>query len=89
MGRVVLPGEPWFLDEDVDDVLDYLAIEDANCPGCGQEKTVSFDKRTDGHWDVTRLKCHACAARALQSEDLKPSERAGAFFVVEHDGHFG
>lgn len=84
MGRVVLPGEPWFLEEDTEDVFEFLAMEDARCPGCGHDKRRSFSKESIDRYTVKKHYCYSCEARDRASAN-HDGERHGLFFVTIDD----
>lgn len=63
MGRVVEPGEPLWLAEDVDAVLEWQRWCDLQCSGCGQPMTETLDPELEGAYEATAVVCHGCAAR--------------------------
>lgn len=81
------PGEPLFLDDDIDEVLDFLAWEESLCPGCGRPKSETFHPDSEGAYEVRKLRCHACAEkdRAADSHSHGGADSAGLFYVVERD----
>lgn len=94
MGRAwPKPGEPLFTDEDIDEILDYLALEDERCGGCGQAKAESFNPATEGRWRATPLRCHACTSKERAAGDFGPNEApqsvyfAMALIEEEEVGH--
>lgn len=86
LGRVVAPGEPLWLREDVVAALQHQADEDALCPGCRQPRVESFD--TAARYTVETHKCQSCAAQGQKSwlaEKNRPknaSPQHGVFYTV-------
>jgi hypothetical protein len=60
LGRVVGPGDPQWLPEDVAAALKWQSEQDLLCPGCGQPRGESFDKSS--RYTVVSHRCEACAA---------------------------
>lgn len=76
------PGkDPLFTDDDVVEILEYLADEQLSCPGCGELKVESFDPANEWSYKATTLACHACAAKARASKTLDVTD--GVYLVVE------
>ena len=76
-----VPGvDVLFTDEDVVEILDFLADEHLTCV-CGQPRVEAFDPANEWAYKATVLACHACAAkaRALRALDVHD----GAFAIVE------
>lgn len=63
LGRVVEAGEPLWLPEDRQAVLEWQAYQKSLCVGCKRPRAESFDVAMDDRYDVHALQCHACAAR--------------------------
>lgn len=57
------PGEPVWLDDDIDAALVWQSEQDAKCPGCGQLKEESFDEASPVDFNAVPLVCRACATR--------------------------
>lgn len=70
-----------FLDEDIDDVLDWLAVEDETCSGCGQPRHESFSPDSQDGYEARKLKCFACEARDQASHQYE-GDRNGIYFTV-------
>jgi hypothetical protein len=68
MGRVVAPGEPLWLDEDRSWALALAEVERDSCPDCGHAWSEASAIETEFEYDVSLLRCHACAAGARQSQ---------------------
>lgn len=62
MGRVPRRGEPWFLEEDTDAVLEWQRAKDSACPGCGLPREETMDKQAHDRYTTSVVRCHACAA---------------------------
>lgn len=84
--EAVTEHDPLFSDEDTEELLGLVESEDELCPGCGQLRHESFDPASEGEWDVTALRCHACAARDRANGDFGPDSSGGLFFSVKRDG---
>lgn len=78
------PGvDPLFTDDDVDELLDFIDWEDSIHGPCGVPKADGFDPASEGEWEATPLRCHACAAIDERMGDFGPNGRGGLFFSVE------
>lgn len=64
------PGEPLFLDEDVEEILDFIDYEDSLCSGCHQPRVESFDPANEWSYRGETLACHACAAKRRAEKKL-------------------
>lgn len=59
------PGiDPLFTDDDVEEILDYLAYKDSLCPGCGQPRHESFSEDFEDMYVGEIEVCHSCVAKA-------------------------
>jgi hypothetical protein len=79
LGRVVEPGEPLWLPEDLDWAVALLEEEQSTCKGCGHPLERSLD--LDAKWQAELVRCHACAAaeRTLREyADAAGEQRAQA-----------
>ena len=70
------PGEPLYLPDDMEAVLEMQREEDLFCPGCGQPRDETMDKEAQDAYESHALRCHACAA----------CERKAATFVKGTEG---
>jgi hypothetical protein len=61
-GRVVLAGQPLWLQEDTDLAVALTEIEAERCE-CGHSRTESMDPAHEFDWQAEAVRCHACAAR--------------------------
>lgn len=61
------PGEPLWLDEDRAWALALAEVERDACPGCGHPWSETSASDSEDTYDVTLLRCHACAAGASAS----------------------
>jgi hypothetical protein len=83
MGRAwPQPGEPLFTDEDIDEILDFLDIEDETHGPCGVPKAEGFSPDSEGEWSAKALRCHACAAIDKAAGDFGSNDKAGLYFTV-------
>lgn len=78
LGRVPKKGEPEWLPDDLDDLLELQALEDAVCPGgCGQPIGEAWDPDnrdaygTELHW------CGGCAAKDRAKRRAATREEPG------------
>jgi hypothetical protein len=85
LGRIVADGEPLWLPEDAQAVLDYFREESLTCPGCGLPRDETMTPEAEDHYRSRAMRCHACAARerATSKFDDRPHESAGLYFTVE------
>ncbi|NXY93499.1 hypothetical protein HYE82_03560 [Streptomyces sp. BR123] len=67
MGRAVAPGEPLWLDEDRAWALALAEVERDSCPDCGHPWSEASAPESEFQYDVTLLRCHACAAGARET----------------------
>jgi hypothetical protein len=63
LGRVVAPGDPLWLQEDVTAALEWQAYQRMLCSGCSLPRSETFDIAMDDGYDADVWVCHACAAR--------------------------
>jgi uncharacterized Zn ribbon protein len=68
MGRVVAAGDPLWLDEDRAWALALAEVEKDSCPDCGHPWSEASAKESEYQYDVSLLRCHACAAGARESQ---------------------
>lgn len=80
------PGEPEWLQEDAQAVLDLMLEEQMLCPGCGLPRDETMDKEADGRYRARAQRCHACAARENKARQYTPRESGGLFIGVERVG---
>lgn len=52
-------------------------IEDAKCPGCGNDVHESMDPDLRDLWDTTVAQCHACAAVDRRKRRLSTGQDPG------------
>jgi len=74
LGRVPVPGEPLWTDEDRGWAIALLEYEADICSGCGQPHGESTLIENEFHYKPTVLVCHACRTVARQAEDLSESK---------------
>jgi hypothetical protein len=58
--------------------LAWQEIDDDRCPGCGNPLTATTDFELRTEWQVERVSCHACRAKAAEAQEVEP----GVFLVV-------
>lgn len=68
LGRVVAPGEPLWLAEDLDVVLEWQRWADQLCSGCHQPLIETLDPELEGGYVATAVECHGCAARVAEQK---------------------
>lgn len=73
MGRAVAPGEPLWLDEDRAWALALAEVEKDCCPDCGHPWSEASAAENEFEYDVSLLRCHACAAGARKSKHFQES----------------
>lgn len=78
---MVGPGEPLWLTQDAEDVLEYFREQALRCPGCGLPRDETMDPEAENHYRTRALRCHACAAR--DRTEKRFTERGGLFIGVE------
>lgn len=85
LGRVVKVGDPAWLTEDTEAVLEYLREKALLCPGCGQPRDETMDPNAEGRFTSRALRCHACAARGRLARKFtgETHDDAGLFFTAE------
>lgn len=82
MGRVVEPGEPLWLAEDLEAVLEWQRWCDLVCSGCGQPMSETLDPELEGAYEATAVVCHGCAARETEQQRV---EGKGVHVAVDLD----
>lgn len=95
LGRVIEPGEPEWLDEDIEAALEWIAYQDSLCSGCGNPKSECWDPDRDGTYEAIAVQCFACAARDAENRrasEARASDRMGSssfdglYFAVTERG---
>lgn len=84
-GRAVYPGDPAWLDDDREAVLDWLEKEASRCERCGQDTRESMKLENAYTYRAKGLRCHSCYAidaEAAQLTRSKPGPMAGIRFQV-------
>lgn len=78
------PGDEVWTEDDVEYALEWRALDEANCSGCGQPRADSFDPANADAYDVRSLRCHACAAREETSHQFSDAggQLAGLYLTV-------
>jgi len=86
-GRVVNPGEPYWLPADIEAALKWQLAENLRCPGCGYSKAETMRREDEVDYDAEAVICHACreianasAKRAGRDDTYDPM--AGVMFRV-------
>lgn len=82
-----MPGEPLYLPEDLEAVLEWQQEQDLLCPGCGQPRDETMDPELQNAYRARALRCHACAAKARKAASFGDKGLEAMFFSVEriHD----
>lgn len=84
LGRVMAEGEPLWLREDTQAVLEYLREKSLLCPGCGLPRDETMDPEAEGHFASKALRCHACAARERAAKKFTGQPDNGSiYFTIE------
>lgn len=94
LGRVVEPGDPLWLAEDLEVVLEWQRWTDVLCSGCNQPLSESLDPELEGAYEATAMVCHSCAARsAAEKKHDGPGLQVGVAllpeaqqYLLEHGG---
>ena len=83
-GRVVAPGEPAWLAEDMELALAWQREKDLTCSGCGQPVDESTAAENARAYQVNEGVCYACAALSWRQDALREGEAdlAGARLYV-------
>ena len=90
LGRVPVPGEPLWTDEDRGWSIALLEYEADLCSGCGQPRSESMGKANEFHYSPTVLRCHACKTVARKADDLADSKDTKGLMIgvkLEGGGH--
>ena len=79
------PGEPAWLPEDTQLILEYLREKALTCSGCGLPRDETMSPEAQDHYASRALRCHACAAREREARRFAagPHDSGGLFFTVE------
>lgn len=93
-GRVVKKGEPYWLPEDIDLVLEWQAEQRSRCRGCGQPRDETGDKANARLYQAEEFHCQGCAVLAWRRNELakvdNPDSIAGTHvYVVKREGASG
>jgi len=84
LGRIVRDGEPEWLREDTEAVLEHFREKARLCPGCGLPRDETMSPDSEGRYRSRPFRCHACAARARESAKFTdPKTSGGLYFTVE------
>lgn len=67
LGRIPVPGEPLWTDDDREWAMALLAYEADLCE-CGQPRSESTDPASEGAYRAEPLRCHACSVIARSGE---------------------
>jgi hypothetical protein len=80
-----LPGEPLFLEDDLEALLEWQREQALVCPGCGLPGDETLDKDSAFSYRARVLRCHGCAARDRAAEERakQESDDAGIFYMIE------
>jgi len=83
------PGEPLYLEEDAQDVLDLVADEDDSCPGCGGIRAETFDPANEFAYQGDTRQCFRCAAQRRAERRIDDKDGLYSFAVLRpgHDHH--
>jgi hypothetical protein len=80
-----VPGvDPLFTDDDVTEILDFIADEHLIHEPCGQPRVESFNPANEWVYAATAVACHACAAMARAGKALDVTD--GVYVIVEKNG---
>jgi hypothetical protein len=88
LGRVVKDGEPLWLPEDTAHAIAWRLHLDGIHDGCGQPLEECMSPDAEGSYEVTALRCHACAEqeRAAAAFAEGAGDREGLFFTIRRRG---
>lgn len=80
-------GELAWTEDDIEYALEWQAMQDALCPGCGQPRDQSFDPANSEAYEASLRRCHACAEsqRAVKSIRESGMEPEGLYASVARD----
>lgn len=73
-GRVVLPGEPLWTEEDVDYALAWQREQNALCKGCGHPVDETGDKVNTMLYAAEETWCQGCAVIEWRRKALSDSD---------------
>lgn len=89
VGRVVMPGEPMWTQEDTDLAVALTLIDADRCE-CGHPRSESMDPDNEFDWTVEAVRCHSCAARERAAKGKgKDWDDAGIRWVTKRRGADG
>jgi hypothetical protein len=82
---VVEPGDPLWLAEDTEAVLEYLREKALTCPGCGLPRDETMSREAEEHYRSRAFRCHACAARERETAKFVAAKGKpeGLYFTIE------
>jgi len=88
LGRVPVPGEPLWTDEDRGWAIALLEYEADICSGCGQPRSESMDPENEFRYRPTVLRCHACKTVADAADNLseQKTKTGGLMIGVKLEG---
>lgn len=83
LGRVPVPGEPLWTDDDRDWAIALLTYEADLCE-CGQPRSESMSPDSEYAYRAEAMRCHACKAVARGGEPFAQpgADQAGLFISV-------
>lgn len=81
MGRIVGPGEPQWLPDDVDLALEWQAEQALICPGCGHPLDETTAADSEDAYDVREIRCWGCHPVQEAAHEFE-GERHGLRFVA-------
>lgn len=87
-GRVVQPGEPEFLPEDVDLLLALAEEERDTCPSCGLLKAWCRDKDNQFAFEAAEEQCHATYALVSHQATVSKARDAATKDAIQTSARF-
>lgn len=78
-------GEPLYLADDTEAVLEWQREQALLCPGCGLPRDETMNKEAQDAYKSHALRCHACAARSRAAEKFAAQKGSdgGLYFTTE------
>lgn len=81
------PGELAWTEDDVEYALEWQAMQDAVCAGCGQPRDESFSPEFADAYVASLRRCHACAESQRAQKDARDGgmEPEGLYTSVQRE----
>lgn len=74
LGRVVYPGDPQWLDDDLLAALEWQTEQAGRCKDCGQDLDASTARDNHDEYEAEGVSCHGCRAIDRAAHKLAGNE---------------